>query len=246
MDAIIGHTGFVGSNIIEKMKFDFMYNSKNINEISNHEYDLVICSGIPSLKWYANKHPKEDLENINKLLGNLVSVKCNKFILISTIDIYKIGFNNPKFIKCDKNHFPYGYNRYLAEIELQKIYGDRLVIIRIPALFGNHLKKNILYDLINNDLYKPLNLCDTYQWYDVRDLTNDINFILKNQILEINLLSEPIRIKEIVDEFFQIDLINSFYDCNSAEKYDLGVNYNSMNYWNTKDEIMNKLKNFLT
>ena len=247
MDAIIGHTGFVGSNIIEKMSFDYKYNSENINEISNYEYELVVCSGIPSLKWYANKHPKEDWENINQLINYLRDVKCNNFVLISTIDVHEKTHNNPNNIKCDENHHPYGYNRYRAEIEIEKIFGDKLIIIRLPSVFGNNLKKNVLYDLINNNLRGKINLCDKYQWYDVRCLGNDIDFVLRRNIMEINLFSAPVMMKEIVDEFFpNMDSGNFYYDCENVMIYDLNAAYDFFNYWCDKNSIMMKLKNHIT
>jgi len=231
MKAIIGHTGFVGSNLVETMKFDYLFNSKNINQISNYDYDLIICSAISSLKWFANKNPYDDLSKINNLIDSLRNIKCNKFVLISTIDI------------CVDNS--YGRNRRYAEIEFEKIFGDILVIVRLPSVFGNNLKKNILYDLINNKLYGKLNLCDTHQWYDVRDLSDDIDFILKNQISEINLFSEPITMKEIVDVFFKINPDELYFDCDTAVKYDLKCDVKSTGYWRSKEEIINKLKNHL-
>ena len=246
MDALIGYTGFVGSNILEKMEFEGRFNSKNINEITDNSYDLVVSSGLPSLKWYANKYPEEDLENIKNLIDDLKNVKCNKFVLISTSDIYANISNNPNLVKCDENHFPYGYNRYYAEQEIEKIFGDKLTIIRLPLLFGNNLKKNVLYDLMNNDLFKPLNLCDAYQWYDVRDLVDDITFALNNNIQELNLFTEPITMNELVDAFFDVDPKELYYDCDSAIKYSLKCNLESFSYWKTKKEIMSKLTIYLT
>ena len=249
MDGIIGHTGFVGSNLIKSMKFDYMYNTKNISQISEHEYNLLVCSGIPSLKWYANKYPKEDLENIDKLIECLDDVNCENFVLISTIDVYEETFNNQSHVKCSENHHSYGRNRHHAEIELKKIFGDKLVILRLPAVFGNNLKKNVLYDLMNNELYGRLNLCDKYQWYDVRELWKDIDFVLKDKFkffVELNLFSEPIVLKEIVDKFFpNIDSSKLYYDCDDAIKYDLTTNYFINNYWYCKNTVFRKMKNYL-
>ena len=246
MDAIIGHTGFVGSNLVGRMRFNHKYNSKTINKISGCEYDLVVCSGIPSVKWYANKHPEEDWENINKLIDSVRDVKCNKFILISTIDVHEKIHNNPNNIKCDENHHPYGYNRYRAEIEMKKMFGDRLIIIRLPAVFGDNLKKNILYDLINDNLYGKINLCDKYQWYDVRELSNNIEYILRNDIKEINLFSAPVSMEEIVDEFFpNMDSTNFYNDCENAITYDLSAVFAGFTYWCDKKRIMYRLKTFI-
>lgn len=249
MKALIGHTGFVGSNLIESTEFDYQFNSKNINEITNNSHDVIVCAGLPSLKWYANKHPKEDLENINKLIECLADVKCENFVLISTIDVYEETFDNQSHVKCGENHHSYGRNRYHAEIELKKIFGDKLVILRLPAVFGNNLKKNVLYDLMNNELYGRLNLCDEYQWYDVRELWKDIDFVLKDKFkffVELNLFSEPIVLKEIVDKFFpNIDSSKLYYDCDDAIKYDLTTNYFINNYWYCKNTVFRKMKNYL-
>ena len=66
--ALIGHTGFIGSNLINfKNKID-KYNSKNITKIKNKKYDLVICAGTYSKIWLAREHPLKDQKNIIKLV----------------------------------------------------------------------------------------------------------------------------------------------------------------------------------
>lgn len=246
MNALIGYTGFVGSNLLEKINFEHLFNSKNIKSIVNQKYDLVICSGIPSAKWMANNNPVEDLENIKLLINCLYKIKCNKLILISSIDVFQKTFDNPTLIKCNETHHPYGYNRYYAEIEIKKYFRDKLIIVRLPAIFGKNLKKNVLYDLINNKFYKKLNLCDTYQWYDIKDLADDLEFIYMSNMSEINLFGEPISMEEIVKEFFAVDLNNMFYDSQNSIKYDLNVSTDYLiDYWITKNETMEKLKNFL-
>ena len=78
MRAIIGHTGFVGSNIIEHMDFDYMFNTKNIQDITLHEYDLIVCTGISALKWYANQNAEEDLEKIKHYCDLQIHLLKNK------------------------------------------------------------------------------------------------------------------------------------------------------------------------
>ena len=41
--ALIGHTGFVGSNLKQQMFFTDYYNSKNIKDIHGKEYDEIYC-----------------------------------------------------------------------------------------------------------------------------------------------------------------------------------------------------------
>lgn len=245
MNAIVGHTGFVGSNLIEGFRFHHMFNTVNINDITNHEYDLVVCAGIPSLKWAANKNPKDDLDNIIELTNILKNVKTNYFILISTIDVFEKISNNPDLVKCSEFHHPYGFNRYYAEEKLRQTFGDNLMIIRLPAVFGDNLKKNILFDLLNNKIHNKINLCDKYQWYDVRELSRDITFLFGGGISEINLFSEPISMKEIIDDFFIVSPENLYSDCDSATTYDLISRVEYPKYWDSKYAIMDKMKKFI-
>lgn len=147
--ALIGYTGFVGSNIAQNMKFDDYYNSKNILDIKDKEYDFLVCSGIRAEKYLANKYPERDLEEIKAFLKNLESLKrVGKIVFISTIDVYKNPIDVTEDTKIDENGLqPYGKNRFFAEKYIQDNFDDYL-IIRLPGLFGKNLKKNFLYDMI--------------------------------------------------------------------------------------------------
>ena len=52
--AIVGYSGFVGSNLLSFYKFDYFYNSSNFHEAINKEYDTLFFCGVPAVKWYAN------------------------------------------------------------------------------------------------------------------------------------------------------------------------------------------------
>jgi len=185
-DALIGYTGFVG-NILKKDIIGDYYNSKNINDIKNKSYKNVYCAGVSAVKWFANKNPNVDMENIDILLKNIKTIKCEKLILVSTIGIY--------------DNEPYGYNRKSLEEKLTDVFGDKLFIVRLPAVYGEGLKKNLLYDMLNNSLLKEINLGDTFQWYNVDNIKTDIdNFLEKNYQL-IELYPEPITNKELIDLF---------------------------------------------
>lgn len=147
-NCLIGYSGFVGSNILLKSDFYFKYNSKNINDIRNREFDLLICSAIPSDMQLANMDAKKDLDNINKLLNILKTVKSQRAVLISTIAVYPQPVVYDENISNFKSDSDYGENRKLAEYEFCKIF-ENGYIIRLPALFGNNLKKNFIFDIIN-------------------------------------------------------------------------------------------------
>lgn len=149
MNALVGYTGFVGSNIYAKGKFDEVYNSKNIEMAYGTEPDLLIYAGLRAEKYLANNAPEKDLELIAQAEENIKKIKPKKLVLISTIDVFKHPQNVDENSAIDiENLHAYGYNRYLLEEWVRKNYPDAL-IIRLPGLFGKNIKKNFIYDYIN-------------------------------------------------------------------------------------------------
>ena len=61
--ALVGYTGFVGSNIYAAGGYDGAYNSKNIEEAFGTKPDLLIYSGLRAEKYLANNDPERDLRS---------------------------------------------------------------------------------------------------------------------------------------------------------------------------------------
>ncbi len=163
MNAIVGYTGFVGSNLYTPERFQAAYNSKNIETAYGTEPDLLVYSGVRAEKFLANSDPEKDRENIEQAKKNIENIQPKKLVLISTIDVFRtpIGVDETSPIETENLH-PYGYNRYLLEQWVRTNYPDAL-IVRLPALFGKNLKKNFIYDYIHlipsmlkEDKYKEL------------------------------------------------------------------------------------------
>ena len=146
--ALIGCTGFVGSNLKKQFQFDDLFNSVNIQEITGRNYDLVICAGIQGSMWLANHDPVADLKSITNLLDVITTIKTKQFVLISTIAIYKTPINVFEDNFTPENHLSYGKNRFDAEIFVRNEFANHL-IVRLPNLFGKGIKKNFIYDLLN-------------------------------------------------------------------------------------------------
>jgi sugar phosphate isomerase/epimerase len=257
MNAIVGYTGFVGSNLLQFYNFDYLYNSKNFYEAKNKEFNNIFFCGIPAVKWYANKNPIEDnniIENIKKILD---TVKVKKIILISTIDVYdKIDkqYNEDYEIHYDKNHI-YGKNRFLFEEYIKSTFIN-YNIIRLPGLFGKGLKKNIIYDLINNNKVNNIPLNSSFQWYYLDWLKKDIDIILKNDIKICNLFTEPIHTKEIIKAFNEIYNIDYLFQLEYLGDEKLLLEYNTCTKYNNyfdcnkkyiieADKIIKAIKEYL-
>ena len=147
--ALVGYTGFVGSNIYAAGKIDAAYNSKNIEEAYGTNPDLLIYAGLRAEKYLANKAPEKDMELIIQAEDNITKINPKKLVLISTIDVFKDPRNVDENSEIDtENLHAYGYNRYQLELWVREKYPDAL-IIRLPGLFGKNIKKNFIYDYIN-------------------------------------------------------------------------------------------------
>ena len=149
--ALVGYTGFVGSNIYIKAGniIGGVYNSKNIKLAYRTNPDTLIYAGLRAEKFLANTYPDKDRLLIEEAKQNIKEINPKKLILISTIDVFKKPINVTEESNIDVQGLqPYGYNRYRLELWVRENYPNAL-IIRLPALFGINLKKNFLYDFIN-------------------------------------------------------------------------------------------------
>ncbi|HEX8125555.1 MAG TPA: hypothetical protein VF548_08240 [Allosphingosinicella sp.] len=201
--ALIGYTGFVGGTLLRSASFDHLLNSSNVGEMAGRSYDLVVCAGVSAVKWLANKDPDSDKAGIARLTGALKSVEAREFILVSTIDVYpdpSSGADEGAAIDPSANH-AYGAHRYQLE-EWVKSRFPLVRIVRLPALFGEGLRKNALYDLLNSNATESINPAGEFQWYPTRRLGDDIERIRRADLKLVNLFGAPLAMREAIDAFF--------------------------------------------
>jgi len=245
---LIGYTGFVGSTLLAQMPFDSFYNSANIHEIDYKIFDLVVCSAAPAQKWIANKFPREDKDNIDSLINHLKKIKCKKFILISTVDVFPLPVKVNEDSKIDELELTaYGTNRRLLEKFVVEKFDDHL-IVRLPGLVGKGLKKNIIYDFLNNN---NLNLIDSraiYQFYPMVNLSGDINIAIQKNLSLIHLTSAPLSVREIAFKSFNINFENILDG--PVARYDMQTRFGSyfgshVNYQYDKKASFEAILNYI-
>lgn len=147
--ALIGYSGFVGSNLNKSISTCKKYNSKNIGDSYNTEPDLLIYSAVPATMFIANSNPSEDFKLICNAIENIKKICAKRVVLISTIAVYDETTNvDENHIIDDSLTLPYGRNRYYLEQWVLDNCNNSL-IVRLPAIYGINLKKNFIYDLIN-------------------------------------------------------------------------------------------------
>jgi hypothetical protein len=301
MEILVGHTGFVGSNLAESHVFDLCFNSKNISEAFGLNPDVLVYSGVRAEKFLANKEPEKDFEIIQDAIENIKRINPKQIILISTVDVY------PNPIAVDENSEidldvvqPYGKNRLFLENWVASNFDDYL-IVRLPGLFGKNIKKNFIFDLISvipsmlnevkyqelasknwivnnytlqeNGFYKLNNLDDSdrkilkqeflnigfsalnftdsrgsFQFYNLKNLWNDIQIAQKNNVKKLNLATEPIVVSEIYQAVYGNHFVNEL--TNSVPNYDFYTNHGQLfqkqgNYISSKQEVLHDIVNFI-
>jgi hypothetical protein len=245
--ALIGYTGFVGSNLANQARFTDAYNSKNIETMRGLSYDLVVCAGAPAGKWLANKQPDEDRATISRLVEVLRSVHAKRFVLISTVDVYPVpvGVDENTSLEGVANH-AYGSHRYELERAIERFEARH--VLRLPGLFGRGLKKNVIFDLLNDNCLDVINPTSVFQYYDLSLLWDDIQVAIKNDLSLLNFATEPIETQEIVDRFFPGKVLGqnraprATYDMRSIHA---GAWGNASGYLYDKAAVLSRLKSFI-
>jgi hypothetical protein len=201
--ALVGYTGFVGSTLHRARAFDVLVNSRNADDLRGGDFDLLIHAGVPAVKWIANKDPAADRAAISSIRDVLATTKIKELILISTIDVYpdpSAPLDESADIDPSRNH-AYGRHRFELEQWVRAQFAN-VRIVRLPALFGEGLKKNVVFDLLHDNQVGDINPASRFQWYPRARLNADVEKIRARDIRLINLFPEPIRTSEIVDRFF--------------------------------------------
>lgn len=204
-DALIGHTGFVGGNLLRQRRFDALYNSANIEAIAGQHFDLVVCAGAPAAKWKANKEPEADRACLRRLTDALASVRARRVVLVSTIDVF--GQKDT----VDEDSTPRdatAYGRHRQELEQFTAARFDTLIVRLPALFGPGLKKNAVYDMLHNNQVEKIDSRGVFPFYDVTRLWRDVQTAEAAGLRLVHLATEPVSIAEVARAAFGFEFLN--------------------------------------
>jgi UDP-glucose 4-epimerase len=163
------------------------------------------------------REPLLDFElNVNlvaKLLDvlRLDSNSC-KVLHISSAAVY----GNPQYLPITENTpcapiSPYGFHKWLSELlcnEFHSLYGLKIAIVRPFSVYGEGLRKQILWDLCNKcnvqkDIILFGNGTETRDFIHISDLCKSIELIFRNSNFEFDVYNlangNSIEIKEVAD-----------------------------------------------
>jgi len=207
-NALIGATGFVGGSLLRQTTFAGHFHSRNIGELAARQFDLIVCAGAPAQKWIANKDPAADRARLVSLRDAIGKVRCGRFVLISTVDVFA------KAVEVDEGTTPdlHSLSAYgLHRLELENLVRDRFadaLIVRLPGLVGPGLRKNAIFDLHHDNNVGAIDSRSRFQFYPMIQLWNDLSIAMEHGLRLLHLTAAPMTIAEIAKDAFEMDFEN--------------------------------------
>jgi hypothetical protein len=196
-NALIGFSGFVGTTLQKQCSFQSLYRSTNIQDIDHQTFSTVVLCAAPAQKWIANRNPIADRHNIDSLISHLKTITCNTFVLISTVDVFKSPNGVDENTQVDEEGLhAYGLHRLLLERFVESYFPNHL-IARLPGLVGPGLRKNVIFDFLNNNNLHSIDCRGVFQFYPRVNLWWDIQTALKARLKLVHLTAEPISVSDL-------------------------------------------------
>ncbi len=213
-NALFGWTGLIGQTLFYQLARHNLsdwsfFNSSNVDDARGQSFDTIYLACLPAQKWWANLHPQQDLATMRYVLDVLMHVKARRVFVISTVDVFQCTaslVDGEWESRLTWATHPYGQHRREFEEVVQSIYSSvaDVYILRLPALFGQGLKKNALYDLLHGSVNEMKAICldSWFQWYDLSSLSADLERMVTEGKRLLMPVSEPLQMRELVTRLF--------------------------------------------
>lgn len=215
---LIGSTGFLGRSLSDQFAFTHSVSGKSPNV--GGRFELVVCAAPSAKKWFAFQNPEADLHQVKSVIDRLQLIVAEKFILLSTVDVYK----EPKFANesselCGSEN-PYGFHRQYLEEYVRSNFNNHL-ILRLGGLVGKYLVKNPVFDLKHGNNLSALAGNSRMQFLPVDALGTFLRQAVENNYTgTVNLTAEPIQLASAA-RLLDVTL-NSL---ESSQNYDVSSNF---------------------
>ncbi|HQU09049.1 MAG TPA: hypothetical protein PLV25_03700, partial [Opitutales bacterium] len=125
------------------------------------------------------------------------TIECDCFVLISTVDVFKSSLGATEATPIDETGLqPYGLHRRMLEAFVEAHFKKHL-IVRLPGLVGPGLRKNVIFDFLNNNNLHAIDSRGVFQFYPMVNLGYDIQQALAAELKVVHLTAEPISVEEL-------------------------------------------------
>ncbi len=230
---VIGGNGFVGSaftRFAQKESIDYCVIGRDTyRDYVGGEFDVLINANGNSKKFLAAENPlKEFTDTVVSVQRSLLDFKCSVYVLCSTIDVYN-NLRDPQFNSEDTVIDPgglskYGLHKLLAE-NIVRNYAKSWLIFRFGGFVGPGLKKNSIYDLLNNVPLR-VNIDSAYQYlptdFAAEAVFGILSRKLENQIF--NLCGDGVlSLREVITALLPNYQVKYFSDNPPVERYEVSI-----------------------
>lgn len=206
MIALVGYSGFVGSNIYARARnrIEGVFNTQNIEKAYGLEPDVLIFAGLPYSRQLAKRAPYADYEKVLEAQSSIKKINPDRIVLISTTEVYSnpVGVDEENSVfatgngRSGRNGIqPYSLNRYYFEEWVKKNYPGSL-IVRLAIPYGLNPRNNYIQDFRNLDIIHA-DPRSAYQFYPLSRLWEDIQTALEEELELVNFASEPVTAAEL-------------------------------------------------
>ncbi|MGH8474479.1 MAG: hypothetical protein ACRER2_01690, partial [Methylococcales bacterium] len=115
----------------------------------------------------------------------------------STVDVFKHprSVDETTLIEEEGLH-AYGVNRRYLEKFIEHTF-DRSLIVRLAGLVGPGLRKNVVFDFLNDNNLHAIDSRGVFQFYPMVNLWYDIDTALQNGLKLVHLTAEPLSVGEV-------------------------------------------------
>ncbi|MGC0273778.1 NAD-dependent epimerase/dehydratase family protein [Pseudactinotalea sp. Z1739] len=249
--ALIGYTGFVGSNFLAHQEFDDLYNSSNLPEIEGREYDLVVSAASRADSHRINANPEPDHREITEIARLISGARIHRLVLVSTVCVYPAGTSPDEDSPIEFDRLtPYGANR--ARLEQQLTERFETLVLRLPQLYGQNLKKGVVYDLANDYRVEHIKPRSRFQYYDLGRAWHDTAIALDHGLTSLNIATPALRSDTVAREVFGVDISDQLPDAPLGEDYtrDMRTKHSALfggpaGYLMTAEESLAAIRDFI-
>lgn len=246
---LVGSTGFVGSVIAGQRQIESGFHRPDIALIRGRAFTRLYVAGAPAQKWLANSDPDGDERNVGTLIEHLRQVQAETVVLVSTIDVYPdpVGVDEGVSVAPEDHEQAYGRNRLRLEKAVEEHF-PRVLVVRLPGLFGPGLRKNLVYDLLHGR-EEFAHRDSRFQFYDMRRFCDDVDTALAAGLQLVNFATAPVVAHQVGEAVFGRELSRVegapvLYDMRTvhAELYGGDV---SSGYMQSADDVLAAMSNFV-
>ena len=198
MNALIGASGPLGQFLEKTLPFDYIIDPSNIHLIRNKRFVEIICV-LADSEIVSEGEEQKDTPYVERLQDILSEVKCDRFILLSSEDVFEkespITEKTP-YKKEDAVENPFTRNRIKLEKFIHLRFG-RVLTLHAPHIFTPDYQTGILADILAGKPLSAYPATQFFSYYPLDRLSSDISKAWRLGLSCLNLAPTPLSAEQI-------------------------------------------------